>query len=67
VLFAQLVDDPSSLPDEFPTAETLAMERKRLFMIIEGLMKWKNSTNEEVLERAGLVLPASILLYRRSR
>lgn len=52
VLFAQLVDDPSSLPDQFPTAELQDAERKRLFAIIEDLVKWENSTNEEVLERA---------------
>jgi len=52
VLFAQLVDDPSSLPDEFPTAELQDAERKRLFAIIEDLVIWENSTNEEVLEKA---------------
>ncbi|UVV67846.1 MULTISPECIES: DUF1156 domain-containing protein [Brucella] len=52
VLFAQLVDDPSSLPDQFPTPEAQEAERKRLFGIIEDLVKWENSTNEEVLERA---------------
>lgn len=52
VLFAQLVDDPSSLPDQFPTPEAQEVERKRLFAIIEDLVKWENSTNEEVLERA---------------
>lgn len=52
VLFAQLVDDPSSLPDQFPTAELQDTERKRLFAILEDLVKWENSTNEEVLERA---------------
>jgi putative DNA methylase len=52
VLFAQLVDDPSSLPDQFPTAELQDAERKRLFAIIEDLVKWENTTNEEVLERA---------------
>lgn len=51
-LFAQLVDDPSSLPDQFPTPEAQDAERKRLFAIIEDLVKWENSTNEEVLERA---------------
>ncbi|MCY3988180.1 MAG: DUF1156 domain-containing protein, partial [Gammaproteobacteria bacterium] len=29
VLFAQLVDDPSSWPDEFPTEEDQARERER--------------------------------------
>ncbi len=52
VLFAQLVDDPSSLPEQFPTAELQDVERKRLFAIIEELVIWENSTNEEVLERA---------------
>lgn len=91
VLFAQLVDDPSSRVDELmadpklraqaeaklparlaawkkskaaaqgaaanapePTQEDVAVEieRKRLFAIIEDLVKWENSTNEEVLERA---------------
>ncbi|MBF9033363.1 DUF1156 domain-containing protein [Rhodobacterales bacterium HKCCE2091] len=91
VLFAQLVDDPSSCVDELmadpklraraeaelpgrvaawekskasaqgaaanapePTLEDVAVEieRKRLFAIIEDLVRWENSTNEEVLERA---------------
>ena len=52
VLFAQLVDDPSSHPDKFPTQEAVETERKRLFQIIEELVKWENSTNEEILEKA---------------
>ena len=52
VLFAQLVDDPSSHPDKFPTHEDQEAERKRLLTIIEKLVKWENSTNEEVLEEA---------------
>lgn len=52
VLFAQLVDDPSSNPDEFPTHKAQEAERKRLFGIIEELVKWENSTNEEVLDKA---------------
>ena len=52
MLFAQLVDDPSSDPKNFPTPEAQEAERKRLFAIIEDLVKWENSTNEEVLERA---------------
>src|SRR5713226_6567165 len=31
VLFAQLVDDPSSHPDKFPPEEAQEQERKRLF------------------------------------
>lgn len=52
VLFAQLVDDPSSHPDEFPTQEAQDTERKRLFEIIEDLVVWENSTNDEILETA---------------
>ena len=52
VLFAQLVDDPSSHPDKFPTVEAVDEERRRLFKIIEDLVVWENSTNEGVLERA---------------
>ncbi|MBU2889862.1 DUF1156 domain-containing protein [Celeribacter halophilus] len=59
VLFAQLVDDPSSHPDKFPTEEDVEAERKRLFEIIEDLVKWENSTNEEVLERARAEIRAS--------
>jgi putative DNA methylase len=52
VLFAQMVDDPSSHPDKFPTEEDQERERQRLFRIIEELVKWENSNNETVLEKA---------------
>ena len=52
VLFAQLVDDPSSHPDKFPTEAAVDEERKRLFKIIEELVVWENSTNEEILQQA---------------
>jgi adenine-specific DNA methylase/very-short-patch-repair endonuclease len=52
VIFAQMVDDPSSRPDLFPTAESQEAERQRLFQIIEELVQWENTTNEELLERA---------------
>ena len=52
VLFAQMVDDPSSWPDLFPTEEGQSMERQRLFRIIEELVKWENTTDETVLEKA---------------
>ena len=52
VLFAQLVDDPSDLPEEFPAEEEQAKERDRLFEIIEELVLWENTTNEQVLDKA---------------
>ncbi|HEY8285211.1 MAG TPA: DUF1156 domain-containing protein, partial [Chloroflexota bacterium] len=52
VLFASLVDDPSALPEQFPTLESQEAERQRLFRIIERLVKWDNVTNEDVLNEA---------------
>ena len=52
VLFAQMVDDPSSRPELFPTEEAQSRERQRLFGIIEELVQWENTTNEAVLESA---------------
>ncbi|NQU14627.1 MAG: DUF1156 domain-containing protein [Desulfobacteraceae bacterium] len=52
VIFAQMVDDPSAHPDLFPTEKKQEKERQRLFRIIEDLVKWENSTNEEVLQKA---------------
>jgi putative DNA methylase len=51
VLFASLIDDPSSHPDKFPTEEAQEMERQRLFRLIEQLVKWENSDNETMLEK----------------
>ena len=52
VIFAQMVDDPSAHPDLFPTEADQEKERERLFRLIEELVKWENTTNEKVLERA---------------
>jgi len=46
VIFAQMVDDPSSHPDIFRTEKAQEKERQRLFKIIEDLVKWENTTNE---------------------
>jgi len=52
VLFASLVDDPSSHPEKFPNEEAQEKERERLFGLIEELVTWENVNNEEVLSRA---------------
>jgi len=52
VIFAQMVDDPSSHPDLFPTEKAQDKERQRLFRIIEDLVQWENTTNDKVLEQA---------------
>lgn len=52
VLFAQLVDDPASRPDEFPTAEAQDAERARLHALLAKLVVWENSNDETLLEQA---------------
>jgi len=52
VIFAQMVDDPASWPELFPTEELQLKERARLFKIIEQLVLWENTTNQVVLQAA---------------
>ena len=49
VIFAQMVDDPSSYEPDEAKAER---ERKKLFDILEDLVLWENTINETVLQRA---------------
>ena len=57
VLFSSLVDDPSEyMPDE----ESARIERERLFDIIEDLVIWENSNNEEVLDKAKMEIARSV-------
>ena len=52
VIFSQMVDDPSSHPELFPTEEAQETERQRIFRILEKLVLWENTTNEAVLNEA---------------
>lgn len=52
VVFAQMVDDPSSHPDLFPTAEAQAIERQRLLDLISQLVVWENSSEDSLLRAA---------------
>lgn len=52
VLFAQLVDDPSSHPDRFPTEEDQRVERERLHGLIERMVPWEATRDERVLKEA---------------
>lgn len=54
VIFAQMVNDPGYERNlgRGVNKEKAAAERERLFKIIEDLVVWENSNNEEVLERA---------------
>ncbi|MBV5349212.1 DUF1156 domain-containing protein, partial [bacterium] len=57
VLFSSLVDDPSEyMPDE----ESARIEREHLFDIIEDLVIWENSNNEEVLDKARMEIARSV-------
>ena len=46
ILFAQLVDDPSSRPEEFPTTEEQDAERARLHELMSRLIVWENSADK---------------------
>lgn len=52
VIFAQMVDDPSAVPEEFPTSEAQQKERERLFQIIRDFVPWKNASDEKIIARA---------------
>ena len=55
VIFAQMVDDPLEKYGENPTPQqrsAATKERKRLFALIEELVKWENTNNEDVLKKA---------------
>ncbi|MGO8224742.1 DUF1156 domain-containing protein [Rhizobium leguminosarum bv. trifolii] len=60
VIFAQMVNDPSwkwelENPGEIPPNNikaSWAASRNRLFAIIKDLVKWENTTNETVLQKA---------------
>lgn len=60
VLFAQLVDDPSSWPDRFPTEEAQKKERDRLHGIIKALVPWEASGNQHNLNAARWEIARSV-------
>lgn len=66
VIWSSLVDDPSAHPEIYPTDEDQNRERQRLFRILEDLVIWENSNDDDVIEKAiqeikkstGGILPA---------
>lgn len=60
VLFASLVDDPSSWPEVFPTLVAQDAERQRLFRVIEEMVIWENSSKAEVIHRVRLEIARSL-------
>src|SRR5436305_9653196 len=49
VLFAQLVDDPSSFPDRFPTEEAMKAERERQHESTTRLVVWENMRGDSIV------------------
>lgn len=80
VLFASLVDDPSSHPDKFPTEAAQEQERQRLFdiigkiitvekkgkteQIVQGLVSWDTLNNPEIILAAQREIARSIAWNR---
>lgn len=60
VLFAQLVDDPCSWPDRFPTDELRDAERRRLHKLIERLVPWEASNDDAILNEARWEIARSV-------
>lgn len=52
VIWSSLVDDPSAHPELYPTEKEQNKERQRLFKILEDLVVWENSNNQDVLNAA---------------
>ncbi|TCS04591.1 DUF1156 domain-containing protein [Rhizobium sp. BK418] len=60
VIFAQLVDDPSSWPDRFPSEAEQKVERERLHKIIESIVPWDSSNNQHVMGAARWEIARSV-------
>ncbi|MGE4482420.1 DUF1156 domain-containing protein [Acidocella sp.] len=60
VLFAQLVDDPSSWPEKFPTVEAQDVERRRLHRVIARMVPWEASNDEDILNEARYEIARSV-------
>lgn len=60
VVFASLVDDPSSRPDLFATEELQDRERERLFDIMRRMIPWESSTDSKVSGEAKAEIRKSV-------
>ena len=64
VLFAQLVDDPSGWPEEFPTEEGQKRERARLHGIIAEMVPWEATNDRGILNRSRFEIARSLARAR---
>ncbi len=60
VLFAQLVDDPSSWPERFPTEKDQDLERRRLHKVIERMVPWEATNDEATVSAARWEIARSV-------
>ncbi len=52
IIWASVIDDPSSHPELFPTEEDQNKERERLFKILQNLSDWNKSNDIETITEA---------------
>ena len=69
VIFASMVDDPSSCREEFKTVEAQRAERQRLHKLIEQLVVWENSDERKpearrILDQARYEIARSVARSR---
>ena len=64
VIFASMVDDPSSCPEEFPTEDAQQVERQRLHDLIKRLVVWENSNEESLINEARYEIARSVARSR---
>jgi putative DNA methylase len=60
VLLSQLIDDPSSDKERFPTVESQEAERLRLFGIIERAIPWENSSDVAIRDEVRRAIDQAI-------
>ena len=60
VLFAQLVDDPSAWPEEFPMEEDQKRERARLHSLIAEMVPWEATNDDQILNKARYEIARSL-------
>jgi putative DNA methylase len=69
VIFASLVDDPDSDPANWDTSggvikKKADLRRAELFRLIEDLVRWENSNNAAVLDRARAEIACSYATFK---
>jgi putative DNA methylase len=69
VLFASFVDDPDSDPANWDASgsvipEKASLRRAELFRLIEDLVRWENSNNASVLDRARAEIACSYATFK---